>query len=183
MPDDKHKISAEEASLFREAVAGTRRLKHDRVLHPRKRPHPVPRQRQLDEQQVLIDSLSDDYDPGEVETGEELLFSRPGLQHKVLKRLRRGEYVVQRELELDLHGKTVDEARTALAGFLRDCRDHHAFCVRIIHGKGYNSRQQKPILKNKVNSWLRQREDVLAFCSAPRNDGGTGALYVLLKRR
>jgi DNA-nicking Smr family endonuclease len=181
MPDDKPKISAEDAALFRRSVGEARRLKADTVKHPRKRPRPVPRQRQLDDQQVLVDMMSDAVDSAEVETGDELLFVRTGVQHRTLRKLRRGEFTVH--AELDLHRRTAAEARVLLVEFLHRCQANGARCVRIIHGKGHGSFQKKPVLKNKVNSWLQQRDEVLAFCSARPVDGGTGAVYVLLKRR
>ena len=135
--------------------------------------------RQFIEAQVLQDSLSDEYDPGDIEAGDELIFSRPGIQRSVLRKLRRGQPGIEKEL--DLHGLTVDEARTALASFLHNCKAQGIRCARIIHGKGHSSHQQRPVLKGKINSWLRQKDEVLAFCSARPIDGGTGAVYVLLK--
>jgi len=86
------------------------------------------------------------------------------------------------EAQLDLHGLTAAQARAALATFLRDCRIHGLRCVRIIHGKGRGSHNRQPVLKGKVNHWLRQRDEVLAFCTARPVDGGGGAVYTLLKR-
>jgi len=180
MAKDK-KIPDEDIQLFRDAMKHARPLRHSRTTHARKRPHPVPRQRMQDELQVLDDMLSDEYDVADVETGEELMFVRPGLQHNVLRRLRRGQFPV--ESELDLHGQTANTARIEMTAFLHDCLQRHLRCVRIVHGKGYGSKNQKPVLKNKVNNWLRQRNEVLAFCSTPHNDGGTGAVYVLLKSK
>jgi len=114
------------------------------------------------------------------ETGEELLHVRPGLQQTVIRKLRRGQYAI--EAELDLHGATVTQAREAVDEFLGAARERGKRCVRIIHGKGHSSVGKMPVLKGKVNSWLRQKDEVLAFCSARPNDGGTGAVYVLLKR-
>ncbi|MEZ5671388.1 MAG: Smr/MutS family protein [Thiotrichaceae bacterium] len=85
--------------------------------------------------------------------------------------------------ELDLHGLIVSQAREAVVDFLHYCRDRSLRCVRIVHGKGYGSWQKQPILKGKLNHWLRQRDEVLAFCPARGVDGGTGAVYVLLKNR
>ena len=107
------------------------------------------------------------------------LFQWP-LQQKLLKQLRRGQLTIT--AELDLHGYIVADARIALTEFLTDCRRHGDRCVRIVHGKGHGSRQKLPVLKNKVNTWLQQRDEILAFCSARPADGGTGAVYVLLKR-
>jgi DNA-nicking Smr family endonuclease len=123
--------------------------------------------------------LSDALDPAELETGEELLYCRPGMQHNVMRKLRRGQYSV--EAELDLHGMRVAEARQVLSDFLRHSLDSGIKTIRIIHGKGNGSLNKQPVLKGKVNHWLRQRVEVLAFCSARPVDGGTGAIYVLLK--
>jgi DNA-nicking Smr family endonuclease len=155
-------------------------LDHDRVTHPPKRLAPIPVQTLRDQEQVLKEAISDAFDCAELETGEELWFCRPGLQLGVLRKLRRGQFSLQGEL--DLHGLTVPLAREALAEFLRDSRLRGAVCVRIIHGKGRGSPRRQPVLKSKVNAWLQQRNEVLAFCSTRPVDGGTGAVYVLLKR-
>jgi len=178
---NRDKVSDEESELFRRMVDGVTPLNHDRVQHPRKRVPPVPKQSREDERRVIEDMLSDVIDPADVESGDELLFHRPGIQHGVLRKLRRGQYSI--DAELDLHGMTSRDARQALAEFLRLCGFNSAKCVRIIHGKGRGSAQGRPVLKNKVNHWLQQRNDVLAFCSARAVDGGTGAIYVLLKRQ
>jgi len=155
-----------------------RPLSHERVEHSPPRPSARPRQRDLDAGQVIQDMLSD-YDPGELEHGEVLLYLRDGISRQVLRKLRRGQYSVG--AVLDLHGHTVDEARVALAMFLNQHRGGAHRCVRIIHGKGYHSPTGQARLKRLLNRWLPQREDVLAFCSARPMDGGTGAVYVLLK--
>lgn len=177
----KHgKLSTEEKALFRAAVADAVPLRHQQAQPHRPAPPPIPRQRQLDEVQVLEDMLSDSLDPADLETGEELLYCRPGLQHSVLRKLRRGHYSVG--AELDLHGMRVAEARQALGTFLHQAQARDARVVRIVHGKGNGSLNKQPVLKGKVNHWLRQRIEVLAFCSARQVDGGTGAIYVLLRR-
>ncbi len=175
----KTRVSAADATLFRTEVGPVKPLAYDKLPLQKTLPKPRPLQRLRDEQQVLVDMLSDNYDSAELETGEELLFQRPGLQHSVLRKLRRGQFSVG--AQLDLHGMTVAVARVALGEFLYDCRRNTVRCVRIIHGKGRGSRNKGPVLKGKVNHWLMQRDEVLAFCSAPRTDGGTGAVYVLLK--
>lgn len=174
------KIPESESKLFREAAAGSRPLKQDGRLAPGKRPKPIARQRQRDEEEVLASLLSDDYDPTEIETGEELSYARPGLQLTVWRKLRRGQYAI--EAELDLHGRTVPEARELVHRFLRDSQARGKRCVRIIHGKGKSAEGKLPVLKGKVNGWLRQKDEVLAFCSARPQHGGTGAVYVLLRR-
>lgn len=134
--------------------------------------------RRADEAKALAESLAFDAHDLDVESGDELGFRREGVPQSVLRRLRRGEYAVRDEI--DLHGMTQDEARRALGAFLADAVLHRRRCVRIIHGKGLGSGHRGPVLKSAVNRWLRRHDAVKAFCSARRNDGGTGALYVLL---
>lgn len=168
-------------SLFLDAVGNAKPLKQDRIGPYREPRRPVPEQRLKDDADVMENLLSDGNESPEVETGEELLFQRPGLQKKVMRKLRRGEYAI--EDELDLHQRTVDQSRDDLNRFLHESRGNDFRCVRIIHGKGLGSPGKLPVLKNKVNNWLRQKDEVLAFCSATPRDGGTGAVYVLLKRQ
>ena len=172
---------ADGAMLFRRAVADAVPLPpHNRAARSKQRPKPIARQRQLDEQQVLIDALSDPWEfDAAVATGEELLFARPGISAAAMRKLRRGGWVIRGEL--DLHGLGGDEARLALAAFLNRCMKDDRRCVRIIHGKGHGSKNRLPVLKSKVRHWLMQREDVLAFCQARTVDGGAGAVIVLLK--
>jgi len=178
-----HKPSppADGIMLFRRAVADAVPLPPaNRADIARPRPKPVAHQRRADEQQVLVDALSDPWDwEAAVSTGEELIYSRPGVPTAALRKLRRGGWVIKGEL--DLHGHTGDEARLALATFLNRCMIEDRRCVRIIHGKGHGSKNRLPVLKNKVRHWLMQREDVLAFCQARTVDGGAGAVIVLLK--
>ena len=173
-PDD-------DPALFRRAVADARPLKQDKRPAAPSKPKPVPLQRLRDERAVVASLLSDDYDPAEIETGEELIFFRPGVQLSVQRKFRRGHFAL--EGELDLHGRVVAEARELVAEFLRDCQLSGRRCVRIIHGKGNSSAGKLPVLKGKVNAWLRQKDEVLGFCSARPHHGGGGAVYVLLKRR
>ncbi|MEN8215774.1 MAG: Smr/MutS family protein [Pseudomonadota bacterium] len=170
-----------DSALFREAMRGVKPLKSDKVPLTKPRPKAVPKQRYLDESLVREEMLSDNYDSAELETGEEMLFVRPGIQHRVLAKLRRGQFNI--DAELDLHGMIVREARLKVTHFLRECQNSKVRCARIVHGKGYGSWQKLPVLKNKLNKWLRQRDEVLAFCSARSVDGGTGAVYVLIKRK
>ncbi len=177
----KHRDQSEEDKrLFRSAVGPVKRLHHDGTPQKGKLPTPTPVQTRLDEQRVVEDLLSTHHDPADLETGEELFYARPGLQYGVLRRLRRGQVCVASAL--DLHGMTAAVAKQAVAQFLRDAQRAGHRCVRIIHGKGRGSRLGQPVLKRKLDLWLRQRKDVLAFCSARPVDGGTGAVYVLLKR-
>ena len=175
----KPPLTDADRALFRDTVGPVRPLRRERLALRPPPPAPRPQFRERDDLAVLRDMLSDEYDPAELETGEELIFSRPGLQHRLLKKLRRGQFAVA--AECDLHGLRVPEARQALVAFLADCRRSQQACVRIIHGKGHGSVQRLPVLKHKVAKWLQQRDEVLAFCSARPVDGGTGAIYVLLK--
>ena len=175
-------ISDEERRLFREAVDGVKPLRHEQ-RDPAQDPRRPPRadQRAADDAEARAALASGALDDPEADLAEELFHARPGLQRRVLRRLRRGQFAIQ--AELDLHGMTRPEARVALDTFLRECRDRGAGCVRIIHGKGRRSSNEGPILKPAVAGWLRRRAEVLAFCSARPVDGGGGALYVLLSGR
>jgi DNA-nicking Smr family endonuclease len=143
-------------------------------------PAPAPTQRVRNERAVLDESLSDT-DPWEAgfEAGDELNFLREGLASDTLRKLRRGYWLIQNQI--DLHGLTVAEARPALVAFLNECLHDGLRCVRIIHGKGLGSKNGEPVLKRKVSSWLMQREEILAFCQARRTEGGGGAAIVLLR--
>ncbi len=170
--------SDNDMSLFLAAVGEVKKVKSERVLHEKPKPKPVPRQFIKDEQAVLQDMLSDEYLDLDIQGEDVLDYCSPGLQKSAYRKLRRGEY--RCEAEIDLHGHTVTEARTAFSLFLNNCRERDIRSIRIIHGKGYSS-PEGPRLKARVNSWLRQRSDVIAFHSARPADGGTGAVYVLLK--
>lgn len=165
--------------MFRRSVGQVRKLRHDKAGTFREPPATSPRIRQERNNLNRIVEFSDGFDAGEVAAEEYLLFSRSGVQQRQLQRLRRGQLPVG--AELDMHGLTTASARGALAAFIAHSRDRRVRCVRIIHGKGYGSGASAPVLKNRLNIWLRQHRDVLAFCSAPARDGGTGALYVLLR--
>lgn len=172
-------ITDEERSLFRSEMDGVAPVRHATRRLPRRRlPSDRPRSTEADEAAVMDELLDDD--PEEMDTGEQLYFARAGIQHAVMRRLRRGQYSCQDQL--DLHGLFVDVARKRTARFLLESRKAGYRCVRIIHGKGLRSGNRGPVLRNKVTGWLRQRDEVLAYCSARRVDGGTGAVYVLLRR-
>lgn len=179
---ESDEINPEDSELFRSSVGPVEPVrKPERVLPDAPRPEARPLKTRESEAEVLQEMASGDIDPAEVETGEELAYKRPGIQTQMFKRLRRGHYIV--EAELDLHGLTSVMAQRELRDFLRACSHYNRRCIRIIHGKGRGSRDGKPILKNHVNRWLRLRNDVLAFCSARQSDGGTGAVYVLLRQQ
>jgi DNA-nicking Smr family endonuclease len=159
-------------------VRDVRPLRQSKQPPVRERRQPRADSRRADEARALADSLAFDAADLNVESGDELVFRRDDVAESVLRRLRRGEYAVRDEI--DLHGMTQDEARRALGAFLAEAGLHGRRCVRVIHGKGRRSGQRGPVLKSAVNRWLRRHAPVLAFCSARRSDGGTGALYVLL---
>ena len=166
--------------LFARAVGpvqplrGARRVQHAQPAH-----EPVPRQRQQDDEAVLRESLSDEFDVSTLlQVDEHLSFRRPGIGPDVPVRLRRGHWAVQ--AQIDLHGLRSDEAREALARFLREARRAGLRCVRVVHGKGLGSPGGVPVLKGKVHAWLVQKQHVLAFVQARPIDGGAGALLVLL---
>jgi len=177
----KATVQPGDAELFRASVSDVtplplpRKVEHDLPL-----PRPIPTQRLRDDREALVDSLSDHipWDAGS-ETGDELSYARNGIGTQTLKKLRRGYWVVQDEL--DLHGLTSAEARELLVEFLNRCLRRGLRCVRIIHGKGLRSKNREPVLKRKVANWLMQRQEILAFCQARRTDGGSGAVVVLLK--
>ena len=151
-----------------------------RVEHRRPRPAPVPSQRLRDERAALADSLQTRADPDSgLASGEELVYVRAGVPTQVLRRLRRGHWVVQDNL--DLHGMTSVEARAATVAFLAECLQRGVRCVRIVHGKGLRSPNRQPVLKRKLGRWLDVRDEVLAYCEARPVDGGSGAVIVLLR--
>ena len=171
--------SDDDASLFRLALAGVRRQPPSTRHSERPAaPSTQPRQRLADDLEVLKELLADP-DPDIVDSGDTLLYRAHGVQDSVMRRLRRGHYRI--EAELDLHGHNRERARLAVAEFLLRCREQDRRCVRIIHGKGNGSPNSGPVLKSLLGSWLARRRDVLAYCSARPVDGGTGAVYVLLR--
>ena len=174
----KRPVSEEDAALFRNAAGDVRVLEDDRVPAHRRRPKPRPKSAA----RISTPDTSDEIPANSIRAPErdgEQLFVRPGLQQKQVKRLRRGQIPIA--AEADLHGTRIHEARELLEEFLRDCRAEGLRCVRVIHGKGLGSRDGHAVLKWQVDSWLRQHDGVMAFCTAQPRDGGTGAVYVLLK--
>ena len=148
--------------------------------HRLEKPAPLPRSRHDDEAAVLREALSDEFDVESLlETDAELAFRRAGIGPDVLKRLRRGEWSIQGQV--DLHGLRTDEAREQLGAFIREAVKQGWRCVRIVHGKGLGSPGRVPVLKDKVRRWLVQRIEVLAFVQARADEGGAGAIVVLLR--
>ena len=171
--------SPPEDADFRRAVADAEPLEERKRIVHRRRPAPVPRQRLRDERAALAESLAAPVSIDDaLDAGNELAYLREGLQREVLRKLRRGHWVV--EAELDLHGMNRHVAAVSVAEFLRHCRRRGIGCVRIVHGKGLGSRQREPVLKGLLRRWLL-REEVLAFSQAPATQGGSGAVLVLLK--
>jgi DNA-nicking Smr family endonuclease len=178
LPDERDADEDDEARLFRDAVRGVRPLA-PRSPAPRP-PRASPRARfaRADRTAVLKESLAGADAEPELAGGEELTFRRPHVHPNTLRRLRRGEFRVQREI--DLHGMTVREAKAALREFLVSALERGVRCVRIVHGKGLRSGHRGPVLKSTVSGLLRRSAAVLAYVSARPVDGGSGALYVLL---
>lgn len=176
MSDDSTKNSDE--SLFMSEMADVKPLKPDNKVQIKKKPVSAAQYSSDDEHTFAIDDVFSDTDVIE-DCPDILSFSRSGLQHNVLKKLRQGKNPI--EYDLDLHGLTVLEARRALVEFLGECETAEIRHAIIVHGKGYGSKG-KPVIKPMVNRWLRETDRVLAFHSAQPKDGGNGAVYVLLKK-
>jgi DNA-nicking Smr family endonuclease len=175
------KPTPDEIALFRRSVGPVRKLGSDLVEEATRRPAPRPRTAYPIDRRNPLHDIGREFYGGETGAGESLYFARPGLQQRLLQRLRRGQ--LPSEAELDLHGLTVAEAHYAITRFLSSCGEQGIRSVRIIHGKGYGSRERAPVLKSRLNHWLRERPEVLAFCSSRPDQGGTGAVNVLLRSR
>ncbi len=172
----------DDSGLFRRLFGDSKPLDAERrVPAPRRRAPPRARFARADERAVLEESLAADVDDVETGAGERLRFSRAAVGRRTMRRLSRGSYSVQDEL--DLHGMTAAEAEQALREFIDECHARGRTCVRVVHGKGHGSGVRGPVLKAMVNSRLRRWPAVQAFVSARQVDGGTGAVYVLLKKR
>ncbi len=169
-----------DGKLFRKSVGTVRPVVAPaRVPPPHDPPQPLPFQRMQDEQAALQEAFSDDLDVESLlDTDDTLSYRHPRVGADVPRKLRRGQWALQ--AELDLHGMNRDAARAALTTFLHDAHVRGARCVRVVHGKGIGSPGRVPVLKSKVRAWLVQHERVLAFVQAPGAQGGHGALLVLL---
>lgn len=174
-------VGNDPGALFAHAVGTVAPLK-DKGRADVQKPLPPPRpiKREEDDRAVLAEALESPLSfEDRLDMGVEPAFLRDGLARKVLTDLRRGRWVVQ--AELDLHGLTRDEAREALRRFLADSLEAGRRCLRLIHGKGLGSPNREPVLKHLSRSWLAQREEILAYCQAKPQDGGEGALLILLR--
>lgn len=169
-----------ESDLFRKAMSDAEPLQHEPRAESSRQVQPRARFRRSDEHEVLRESLAADIDDTESGSGESLRFQRPQVGRRTMRKLTRGSFSVQSEL--DLHGMTADEATEALRQFIGDAQLRGHTCVRIVHGKGLGSGYRGPVLKGRVNSLLRRWDAVLAFVSARQVDGGTGAIYVLINK-
>ena len=162
-------------------MKGTRKIKSTpRAPLEKTKPKPKAKFRRIEEKEVLRESLEINKDNLHMNAGERLYFQSKYINSKTMRKLSKGHFSIQ--AEIDLHGMTAIEAKSNLKDFLNEALYHQYTCVRIIHGKGLGSGNNGPVLKNKVNIWLRKWEQILAFTSALQNDGGTGAIYVLLKK-
>ncbi len=170
--------SKNDDEVFRDAMRGVRRLKKEAPSHRVPKAAPRARFRRADEQAVLRESLT--IDPATVETGDELAYRRDDITPAVLRKLRNGEYAV--DAEIDLHGLNASDSARVLKGFLVEAVTARLRCVRIVHGKGRRSGPGGPVLKNVVNVTLRRLDVIAAFGSARPIDGGTGAVYALLRK-
>jgi DNA-nicking Smr family endonuclease len=174
-------VKEKDTDEFRKAMGGTKPLRNEsRAPLGKPRPKPKARFSKADERKVLSESLEDDIDAIEPGYGSALSFHRQHVGKRTMRKLQRGGFSVQ--AEIDLHGMTLDEARPRLADFIEYSVSQGHYCVRVVHGKGLGSGERGPVLKSAVNRWLRRWKTVLAFVSTRQVDGGTGAVYVLLQR-
>ena len=169
-----------ERNLFTRAVGKVAPIANqERVWSPPQRPSTRPLQQDLDDEAVMHESMSDEFDISTLlDADDQLSFRRPGIGTDVTRKLRKGEWSIQGQI--DLHGLRSDEARNAMGQFIRDAKRMGWRCVRVVHGKGLGSPGKEPVLKSKVQRWLVQKKEVLAFVQAKPSDGGGGALVVLL---
>ena len=176
-----------EKELFSRAIGAVKALPARHLPghpgHPARlvvaQPAPIPVQQQRDELAVMREAISDEFDAETLlDTDEALSFRRPGMGPDVVRKLRRGGWSIQGQV--DLHGLRSEEARETLSQFIRDAHRTGWRCVRVVHGKGLGSPGKTPVLKGKTQSWLIQKQEVLAFVQARPAEGGAGALVVLL---
>jgi len=176
-------MSDDDEQTFRDAMRDVRPLRRRAARPPAAAaaPRAVARFARAEAAAVLKDSLAPPQDASMLESADELVFVRPGTPGDVVRKLRRGYWAVQ--AEIDLHGLGRQAARDALREFVAESVTRDLRCVRVIHGKGHRSGTRGPVIKRVVDHGLRRMEPVLAFASARPVDGGTGAVYVLLARR
>ncbi len=174
----KKNLTPEDSDLFRQTIGKVHAVKSDKVLLTEgNKPKPYPKAQAVNVEEHL--STTAEFDVEKLGIEDSLSYTAPGLQYSVLKKLRKGQFGL--DAEIDLHGLNSNEAKRQLLHFLHGSVEDGCRCVHIVHGKGYRSADNHPVLKNNLNLWLRQHQDVQAFCSAPPKDGGTGAVFVLLQ--
>jgi DNA-nicking Smr family endonuclease len=178
---ENNNISDADKELFRKSVGEVRKISQDTVFSRKAVQAAARPESPSRNSPKAVSQQTGDGDTGRFLAGDFLSFKKPGIQNRVLSKLRRGQFAM--EGFLDLHGMTTNEAYRALEHFLGESVMQKRQHVLIIHGKGRGSGTGRPIIKNRVFDWLRQYPDVLAFCSARQNDGGTGALYVMLRKQ
>ena len=173
-------ITDAEHELFQTQMKDVKPLQVDRIEIYRDLENTRPyRDKTQYEQSEVSDTLSDVRETAQVSGEEFIFYSQNGLQYKTQKQLRQGKIPV--DDHLDLHGLSIRESREELLEFINFAQKTHCRCIRLVHGKGYRAENGIPVLKNKINNWLRQHPDVIAFSSAQPRDGGTGAVYILIK--
>ena len=171
----------EDKNFFLNAMEGVNPIEFSNVVHESEKPKAKRiLHNEFEDDFEINDPLSDELEVEEVDGGEVLSFCRDGIQKNVFKKLRSGGYRISDEL--DLHGSSIKQAKEILVYYLQEAAQFEGCCIRIIHGKGLSSGKQKSVLKTYINHWLSEHERVLAFHSAKVKDGGTGAVYLLLKR-
>jgi len=175
----KDKPPDKDTDLFRKMMAGVKPLDAEERIQPEK-PRISPHHRTQTPEQQIESNFFEFPHAMDVAPEESLFFARTGLQHRVLKQLKRGDLPV--EASLDLHGQIIEEAGKSLTLFLEEAQSVGCRCVIVIHGKGTRSSEGRPVLKTQVNHWLRESPAVLAFSSTLPKHGGTGSVYVLLKK-
>jgi DNA-nicking Smr family endonuclease len=177
--DAKRKAAA--SNLFQAAIGKVQTLvPPQRAELAPERPKPIPKQQMLDDAAALQEAISDEVDITTLlDTDDNLSFRRPGVGIDVVHKLRRGQWSIQRQV--DLHGLRTDEARTVLTTFVREAHKQGIRCIRVVTGKGLGSPGKTPVLKDKVHRWLVQKNEVVAFVQAAPAQGGAGALVVLLQ--
>lgn len=174
----KKTLSTEDSALFRQSIGKVKAVESDKlILSSNEKPKPYPKEKPS----ITVNSFesSPNLEVEKLYHEDSLSFIAPGLQKNVLKKLRKGYFGF--DASIDLHGLTSQEAKHQLAKFLHFSIEDGCRCVHIVHGKGYGSSNDQPVLKNDINVWLRQHSEVQAFCSTPSKHGGTGAVFVLLK--
>lgn len=173
----KKTLSAQDRALFRHSIGKVTKVKQDTIApQATLRPKPIPQARELIPEQVWLKSAPELHTVG---LEDRLEFAIDGVRPNTLKKMRQGHFGT--DAEIDLHGLNSIDAKRQLLYFLHACVDNGCRCVHIVHGKGYRSQNHQPVLKNQLNIWLRQHQDVQAFCSASPKEGGAGAVLVLLR--